>query len=124
MKICKGIVQWNKDRGLTEFSKVAEWRMLKEELDEFQEAATDDEMVDALADIIVVATGALFKLGYDPTLVMKETLKEINSRKQDPEQKKRWESSSERPKEKWKKDVNQDPSTLYTANYKLCKLHK
>ncbi len=36
--------------------------------------------LDAWADIIVFATGAIAKLGYDPSKVMEEVYKEINSR--------------------------------------------
>lgn len=41
---------------------------------------TDEQMVDALGDIIVFATGFMAKLGYDPNHVMDEVLKEIESR--------------------------------------------
>lgn len=37
-------------------------------------------IVDAWADIIVFATGAIAKLGYDPAKVMEEVYLEINSR--------------------------------------------
>ena len=42
--------------------------------------ATDEASVDAFADMIVFATGAIAKMGYNPDKVMKEVLKEINSR--------------------------------------------
>ncbi len=38
------------------------------------------DMVDAFADIIVFAVGAIMKLGYNPEKVLKEVAKEINSR--------------------------------------------
>ncbi len=42
--------------------------------------ATPEQVVDAFADIIVFATGAITKLGYDPSKVMEEVYKEVNSR--------------------------------------------
>lgn len=54
----------------------------------FDVGSTDEEYkkdpehcaVDAYADIIVFAVGAIMKLGYDPQRVIKEVGKEINSR--------------------------------------------
>jgi len=40
----------------------------------------EEDVVDAYADIIVFSIGALLKLGYEPTKVLEETYKEINSR--------------------------------------------
>jgi predicted HAD superfamily Cof-like phosphohydrolase len=42
--------------------------------------ATPEQQVDAFADIIVFATGAIAKAGYDPSKVMEEVYKEIHSR--------------------------------------------
>jgi predicted HAD superfamily Cof-like phosphohydrolase len=42
--------------------------------------APAETIVDAWADVIVFASGAIAKLGYDPSLVMEEVYKEINSR--------------------------------------------
>ncbi len=39
-----------------------------------------EQIVDAMADIIFFATGTIAKLGFDPTKVMDEVYKEINSR--------------------------------------------
>lgn len=105
-----GIVAWNKERHLVTFDADAEHAMLVEELCEFYHGyATDSEheMVDALCDIIVVATGAINKLGYDPKGALEETLKEINSRA----------GAYDKTAGKWKKDRNQDPATLYKADY-------
>jgi len=41
---------------------------------------TIHERIDAHADQIVFNIGAIMKLGYDPTLVLNQTAKEINSR--------------------------------------------
>lgn len=62
----------------------------------------------------------LFSLGYDPYKSMIETIKEISSRKQDPKQAAEWESGKKEGK--WMKDKNQDPSTLYKADYNSCKI--
>jgi len=100
IEVLKEIVDWNIERSLDQkpHSRSGANRMLIEELLEFNgiedEAmldslsaqisagppVTEDEKVDALCDIIVIATGELLKLGYDPQLAMAETLREINSR--------------------------------------------
>jgi len=59
-------------------------------------------------------------LSYNFESVMKETVKEIGSRQQDPEQKAKWEQSGSNG-EKWQKNRSQDPSTLYKADYSKCK---
>lgn len=113
MNVLDQIVNWNIDRNLKEYDYDTQNLMLQEELDEFCKAANyndEYEQVDALADIIVVATGALYKLGYDPTEALKETLKEISSRK----------GKINSDSGKWEKDREQDPSTLYKAVYKKC----
>jgi exoribonuclease II len=114
MNPIQGIVDFNLQRQLTKYSPSAEYEMLQEELQEFMWAgATNDEneMVDALCDIIVVATGALHKLGYYPQVALQETVKEITSR----------EGSFNEETGKWQKDPNQDPSTLYKACYSNAK---
>jgi len=110
----KGIVQFNLDRGLTDFSPTPEYKMLHEELQEFLVAAAQNntyEMVDALCDITVVAVGSLSKLGYDPNKALQETVKEITSRK----------GAFNKSTGKWEKDRNQDPTTLYKADYEKAK---
>ncbi len=42
--------------------------------------STDEQKVDAYADMIVFATGSIAKLGYNPDIVMDEVLKHIESR--------------------------------------------
>jgi len=114
MNPIEGIVKFNTDRNLTEYLPFSEYNMLMEELQEFMWGGANNdetEMVDALCDIIVVATGALHKLGYDPTKALGETVKEINSR----------EGDFNKSTGKWEKNPNQDPKTLYKANYKTCK---
>jgi hypothetical protein len=105
-----GIVKFNVDRKLETFDASAESTMLAEELQEFWSGYSlgdEYEMIDALCDIIVVAAGAIHKLGYDPTEVLSETVKEITSRQ----------GTFNEVTGKWEKDRNQDPSTLYKAVY-------
>ena len=141
------IYNWNMARGNFEsgFNYENEFLMLQEELLEFgglerrtnifsrfikyitvrlrlkHIGATEHDKVDALADIIVVATGSIYKLGYDADLVMEEVIREISSRQQDPIQARLW---SERGinGEKWMKDKNQDPKTIKKARFDRCKL--
>lgn len=95
---------------------------LKELTDAF-EANDEYEIIDAANDLIVVLGGLITQKGYNPQLTLKDTVKEITARKQDPVQKQRWKDSPElQHQEKWEKDRNQDVSTLYKANYNTCKL--
>lgn len=129
LTISKQLLKWNKERNLIktpeEFDLKTESSFVVEEL---LEARIDIEsskarkyakfitwilflipgvkssremIVDAFADIIVFATGAIYKLGFDTDKVMKEVIKEINSRKgevkngkfekfKDPESKANW----------------------------------
>ena len=61
------------------------------------------------------------ELGFDFVKCMDECLKEISSRKQDPDQKLKWESQGGSLGEKWQKDLNQNTDTLYKADYKKCR---
>jgi hypothetical protein len=81
---------------------------------------TADDIADAFSDIIVFSIGALMKAGYDPECTLAEVAKEINSRQQDPEQKKQYPQGVPQGI-KWMKDKNQDPVTLYKANFLECK---
>lgn len=124
MKPLLEIVKLNQTRYGTDFNGGTAVAKLKEELQELQDAIEINnitEIVDALSDIIVIATGELTKLKYNPELVLKQTVKEISSRQQDPEQAKAWAAGNKQPGEKWNKDKSQDPSTLYTADYSTCK---
>jgi hypothetical protein len=62
------------------------------------------------------------ELGFDFVKCMDECLKEILSRKQDPDQKLKWEAQGGSLGEKWQKDLNQNPDTLYKADYKKCRI--
>jgi len=104
MDMFQKIVEWNRERGILklDFNHVKETSFIVEELlestghydsvtarDKATELAQEivgtpdaspEQVVDAWADIIVFATGAMAKLGYDPSKVMEEVYKEINSR--------------------------------------------
>lgn len=81
MTINERIRKFNTDRGLlTGFDVELECNMIAEELLELGDAKSWDDQVDALCDIIVVATGALHKMEVNPDACMDETLKEIESR--------------------------------------------
>ena len=107
------IIEFNKSRNLSTFNASTEYHNLKEELEEFTLAISDNEEVDALCDIIVFSIGALYKKGYDVSIAMEETLKEITSRQ----------GEINPTTGKWEKDVNQDPNTLYKADYTKARCH-
>lgn len=115
------IIQWNINRNNVTYDSTKELMMLVEELQEFENANTDDEEVDALCDLIVVAVGALWKKGYCPTLSLRETIEEISSRKQDPIQKDIWDKWGA-DGTKWCKDKAQPSGTLYVADYEKARL--
>ncbi len=104
MTIIENIINWNKQRGLIKkgFNHQKEVSFIVEELLESTgkydslTARTEAEKiakqicvnsdpdieikVDAFADLIIFAVGAIAKAGYDPQIVMDEVLKHINSR--------------------------------------------
>lgn len=61
-KIINDICVWNYVRGNTEYKKDLEDFMLREEMYEYIDADTPVDEADALADIIFVAIGSLYKL--------------------------------------------------------------
>ena len=74
-------------------------------------APTTTDQVDAFADVIVFACGALTKLGYDPEKVLLEVGKEINSREGKMIDGKFVKDKTSEAKAKW-----------YKANFSNCKL--
>ena len=100
MNFVDEIKRFNKDRGLLNkpFMLINETRMQLEEVlepydvkvgllveDIIEEidctnVASIHEVIDSMADQVVVAIGTMLKYGYDPELVMLEVTKEINSR--------------------------------------------
>ena len=87
-----------------------------------QKKVSKEDLCDALNDVIVFSTTAIMKLGYNPELTLNEVLKEISSRKQDPKQKEEWELNGIPDGAKWQKDLSQDKSTLYKADFSKCLL--
>ena len=123
MKWKDSLKHWRNSRGLTkpqivinkETGNPAIVDMLLEEVEELRLAilaGDEHEIVDASNDLIVLSSNNLAQYNYDVDLTMKETLKEISSR----------EGSINSTTGKWTKDPNQDPSTLYKADYSTCKL--
>lgn len=120
------IMKLNKERYGTTFNFEKALEKLEEELQEFLdafEAGDVNGMVDALQDLTVIAEGETVKLGYNPELCLKQTVKEILSREQCPDQAAAWANGERLPGEKWLKNPKQDPSTIYKADYSTCKLH-
>lgn len=102
------IIKWNKERKIPQdFNMDAEVSKLAEELQELEDSTSAVDATDALCDLIVVATGGLWKLEANPNCAMKETLKEINSRS----------GSFNVESGKWEKEITGEE---YAANYLDC----
>ena len=80
---------------------------------------SENRLVDTINDIQVFSINECEMMGYDNDLTMQETIKEIDSRLQDPVQREQW--RTERPSGKWQKWREQPKDTLYTANYAQCR---
>lgn len=74
--------------------------------------------IDAIQDIQVFCINETELMGYDNLKCNQEVFKEINSRVQDHIQKEDWLKNG--AVGKWQKDKNQDPKTLYKADYSKC----
>ena len=115
---------WRAQRNITEpLGSEAFERALEEEIDEYTLACTNNdthEKVDAINDLLIFCRNELALMSYDEELCQVETLKEISSRQQDPLQVTEWQLHG--MSGKWRKDPNQDQSTLYKSNYTTCKL--
>lgn len=104
------IVEWNKERNIPQLcNPMAEMGHLLEEMTEFARAGSPEGAIDALCDIIVFATGTIWKLGYDPEKCMQEVLKEINDRG----------GSFDESIGKWVKELKE---TQYKADFNACLL--
>jgi len=119
MKWVDGLRRWRKDRNIVA-PQGAYIPSIQEELQEYADAQTEHDRIDALADILVFTCNELEVEGYNIDLVMKQVVKHISARRQDPIQAEAWFLNG--PSGKWQKDPNQDPSTLYGPDYSLCKL--
>lgn len=125
MKPLLDIMKLNQERYGTTFDFPKAQEKLQSEMDEFEEGfdkADTHEMIDALADIIVIAAGEMVKLGFNPELCLKQTVREISSREQDHQQALAWSNGVRELGEKWLKNTQQAPHTLYQADYSTCKL--
>lgn len=78
-----------------------------------------ERTIDTINDISVFSINENENMGYDYDECMSETIMEISSRKQDPEQKIEWDLNG--ASGKWQKDKNQNKDELYVAKYELCK---
>lgn len=77
-------------------------------------------VVDTICDIKVFSINELGTMKYNGKKCMKETIKEISSREQEPQQKEEW--SKNGANGKWLKWQEQPKDTLYAADYSKCKL--
>lgn len=111
----KRIKNWSDERLITQQTPDRNGfiSMIVEELGEFLAARSDEERIDAMADIIVFAYGEIAKYGYDGDKVMDEVIKEISSRTgaYDPATKKWQKYKTPEAMAKW-----------YTADFSNCKL--
>lgn len=83
-------------------------------------ALREDLVVDTICDIKVFSINELGTMKYNGKKCMKETIKEISSRDQDPFQKDIWNKNG--ASGKWQKWQEQPKETLYVADYSKCKL--
>jgi len=98
--------------------------LLRVKLAEFELAVTDDDkptMIELLTSITLISAVGLLEIKYQPVLTLKQVVKAISSRLQDPIQAQAWATGNRQPGEKWLKDKNQDPETLYKADFSTCK---
>lgn len=141
MKWVDGLKVWRRERNITAPQGVFV-PSIQEELKEYKDAIEgfyldkdgkvvifqskeeqEHHIIDALCDIIVISSNEVELKGYSVDLSMKQVVKEISSRRQDPIQQEEWSHYTENiPTGKWLKDKAQDPSTLYTADFSSCKL--
>jgi hypothetical protein len=82
--------------------------------------AKENEILDSMNDICVFSINEVELMGYNFNLTMNETIEEISSREQNPIQKLQWGKFGSSGK--WEKDKEQHESTLYKADYEICKL--
>jgi len=92
----------------------------KRKLDWSKKIVSDSLFIDSLGDIKVFITNGIEQYGYNAEKVDDEIYKEISSRKQCPLQVSEW-ARGEFGDNKWRKDNNQDPVTLYKADIEGCK---
>jgi|GEM_PF-6017703 len=99
---------------------VAIEQLQRDIMEHFVDDTTNEEKIDAYCDLIVFSINAIELLGYDAKMAMKETIKEISSRKQNPAQQIIWNLWGW-DATKWEKWKEQPTEELYKANYSKCK---
>lgn len=78
-------------------------------------------VVDTICDIKVFSINELGTMKYNGKKCMKETIKEISSRKQNPQQKEEWDKNGANGK--WlKSELEEHKALWYKADYSKCKL--
>jgi predicted HAD superfamily Cof-like phosphohydrolase len=74
-EILNRVIEWNRQRNNTEYSRQLEVAMLREELNEYETAADPVAELDGICDLVFVAIGALYKFserhGIDPRDAMR-----------------------------------------------------
>jgi len=108
----KSQVEANKEEIMLEYFTFANKENIAEEF----------EIIDTIQDIQVFCINETELMGYDNNLTMNETIKEISSRVQNPQQKLEWQEKG--AVGKWQKWQEQSKDTLYKASYIDCKLPK
>ena len=120
------IMNLNINRYGATFDKEKFLKTFNEEVQEVRDALEADDLdlfLDACNDVAVVVAGGITQCGYNPELTLKQVVKEITSREQDPIQKYTWSLNPDLQKtEKWLKNKEQSPETLYKADFSTCKL--
>jgi hypothetical protein len=101
-------------------NSVAIKQLQRDIMEHFVDDTTNEEKIDAYCDLIVFSINAIELLGYDAKMAMKETIKEISSRKQNPAQQIIWFKYGY-DNTKWMKWKEQPKEELYKANYGKCK---
>ena len=114
-KITAQLKQWRETKGIIKPIGHPNFQTAVElEIDEYTEACranNQHEKIDAINDILIFCLNELALEGYAAELTLKETIKEISSRK-----------GSLDETGRFNKDKNQPDSELYKANFSHCKI--
>jgi len=121
MKWVDGLRQWRKNRNSVALQD-SFIPAIQEELQEYSDAKTEHDKIDALADILVFTANEIELEGYNVDLVMKQVVKHISSRMQDHAQASEWLKNG--PSGKWQKWKSQPADSLYEPDYTICRLSK
>lgn len=145
MNNTENLRKWRKDRNITQPNAKAYIENILEELleivyedkkeikyyqneimdkyffEELFKNISEERILDAIQDNRVFSENETELMGYDADKTLSEVIKEVSSRKQDPNQFIEWQQT--KPFGKWKKDINQPKETLYKADFSICKLN-